>query len=372
MAANGNSASMRPREIYNEMKKDIIGQDLVLKYVSVAIFKHVCGEKYGNIIMIGNSGTGKTSVMKAMEKLYMKNPFFAKHRVVVRMNANSMANEEGTVITGHQLFRTLQERALHILGKESTPEKVQEYIEHSTVCMDEIDKITAYVGGKPNVVGINIQQSLLTLMEGESVVFDTHFLQDGEFKPYQMNIDTSNILFICGGAFEELYNQVYARVFEEGKQDKLTKMVMGEDGKVEFKQIFTLKENLMQEDIFKYGMMPQFLSRFDNSIVLEDLTADDLEIIFTEPEESVFNISRRFFKRFNIELNITKKARRLVASEAAKNTRVGARALKDTYGRIIKQFEFDPFEHECVRKLGENQYELTIDEGIVKDALGIK
>jgi len=354
------------------MKGNIIGQDDVLKYVAVAIFKHVCNEKYGNIIMIGNSGTGKTSIMKAMEDMYMTNPFFDKHRVVIRMNANALANDEGAIITGHQLFRTLQDRAMQILGKGATAERIKDLMEHSTVCIDEIDKITSKIGGKANVIGINIQQSLLTLMEGETVSFDTQIYQDGEYKPEQMNIDTSYILFICGGAFEELYDQVYSRVFEEGKQDKLTQMVMNDDGSIAFRQIFTLKENLIQEDIFKYGMLPQFLSRFDNAIVLKDLNADDLEVIFSEPRESVFNLSKRFFKRFNIELGITKKAQRMIANEGAKLSRVGARALKDVYGRVIKQFEFDPFEHDCVRKLGENQYELTIDENIVRTSLGLK
>ncbi|HOO55315.1 MAG TPA: AAA family ATPase [bacterium] len=363
---------MRPRDIFNEIKKDIIGQDDVLKYVAVAIFKHACGDKFGNIIMIGNSGTGKTSIMKSMERMYMTNPFFEKHRVVVRMNANSLANEEGEVITGAQLFKTLQDRATQLLGKNATLEKMQEYIEHATVCIDEIDKITSYVGGKPNVVGINIQQSVLTLMEGETVVFETKLLKDGQFKDYQMNIDTGNMLFICGGAFEELYNQVYARVFEEGKQDKLTKMVMSDDGKVSFEQIFTLKSNITQEDIFEYGMLPQFISRFDNAIVLGDLSPDDLEIIFTEPDQSVFNLSKKYFRQFKIELSITKKAKRLIAIEASKLSRTGARALKDVYGRIIKPFEFDPFEHEQVRELGQDQYELTIDEKIVKNALGLK
>ena len=71
-------------------------------------------------------------------------------------------------------------------------------------------------------------------------------------------------------------------------------------------------------------------------------------------------------------MSITNKAKRLIALEAAKHSRVGARALKDVYGRVIKQYEFDPFEHEQVKKLGDKQYELTVDENIVKDALGIR
>ncbi len=363
---------MKPRDLYNEMKRDIIGQDDVLKYVAVAVFKHINSEPFGNIIMIGNSGTGKTSIMNAIERLFNDHPEYDKYRVVVRMNANSLANEEGAVITGKQLFETLQDRATQILGRGAPIEKIKDLIEHATVCIDEIDKITTKLGGRPNVVGINIQQSLLTLMEGEKVLFVTNVFVDGEYRTTQMEINTSNMLFLCGGAFEELYDQVYSRVFEEGKQEKLTQMTRHADGRVFFKQVFTLKDNLTQEDMFKYGMLPQFLSRFDSSLILNDLSIEDLRKIFLEPRNSVFNISKNFFKRLGIELSITEKAIQLVAAQAAEQSRVGARALKDVYGRIVKPFEFDPFETGLVKQLGPSNYELTITERIVRDALGLK
>lgn len=365
--------TMRPRDIFNYMKKGIIGQDEILKYVAVAIFKHVIGDPYGNIILVGNSGTGKTSIMRAMEQMYAEFPFFEKHRVVVRMNANSLANEEGEVITGKQLFQTLQDKAVQLLGKSATPEKIRDYIQHATVCVDEIDKITTKIGGRPNIIGINIQQSLLTLMEDETVIFDSQYFDGEKFVPIQLEIDTSNILFICGGAFEELYNQVYSRVFEEGIQEKLTQMVMDVDGNVQFKKIFSLKENLMQDDLFVYGMLPQFMSRFDNTVILNDLSPTDLIKIFAEIPNSLFKVSKKFFKQYNIELSITEKALKLLAFQAALQPRVGARALKDVYNRIIKPYEFDPFEMNEVTKLGDdNKYELTITERIIKNRLGLK
>ncbi len=367
----GDTAPMKPVDIYRIISKDIIGQDDMLKYVSVAIFKHVAGEKFGNLLLIGNSGTGKTATMQAMERMYNTHPFFEKHRVVLRMNANTFANDEGMVLPHTHLYHQLENRALTILGKNATPEQVRELVEHATVCIDEIDKITARIGGKPNVVGINIQQSLLTLMEGEEITYNTKLFIGGEYKEHTFRIDTGNMLFICGGAFEELFDQVYSRVFEEGKQEKLTKMTLNVDGAVEFKQIFTLKENLEQLDIFNYGMLPQFIARFDNAVVLNDLTPNDLLTIFMDTPTSVFKHSKRFFEKFDVELSVTEKARKLIAYKAAENSRVGARALKDIYGRIIKRFEFDP--HNCpeVQKFGD-RYELTIDETIVKRALGIK
>ena len=362
---------MIPRDIYDFLRKDIIGQEEMLKFVSVAIFKHITGEKFGNLLLIGNSGTGKTATMQAMERLYHTHPEFAKHRVVLRINANSFANEEGLVLPHSFLFNQLEQRALTLLGKDATPELVREYVERATVCIDEVDKITSRIGGKPNVVGINIQQSLLTLMEGEDVIYDTKLLIGEDYKEHTFRLNTGLMLFICGGAFEELFDQVYGRVFEEGKQEKLTKMTMDVEGNVAFKQIFTLRENLEQMDIFNYGMLPQFIARFDNAVVLNDLTPENLITIFMDTPTAVYQQSKKFFEKFKVELSITEKAKRLIAYKAAENTRVGARALKDIYGRIIKRFEFDPYACEEVKQFGD-RYELTIDEGIVKRALGIK
>src|SRR5262245_8486896 len=79
---------MKPVDIYQHLQKDVIGQETTLRYVSVAIFKHIEGEKYGNLLLIGNSGTGKTTIMRAMERLYESTQDFAHFRVVVIMNAN--------------------------------------------------------------------------------------------------------------------------------------------------------------------------------------------------------------------------------------------------------------------------------------------
>ena len=361
----------RPVDLHKVLQSQVIGQDEALKYVSVAIFKHVCGEPVGNIMMIGNSGTGKTTIMRAIERFYQANPTLQKYRVVARMNANTLAQEDGQVITGKQLFKTLQDRAEQILGKQSTPDDVKLLIEHATICIDEVDKVSTVVGDKPNPIGINIQQSLLTLMEDEKVTFDTHILDGDEYRPIQMEIDTSKLLFICGGAFEELYNQVYARVLDEGGQEELSQFVPDINGNVAFEQVFSLSEHLRQDDLFTYGMFPQFLSRFDTTLVLKDLTPKVLESIFDGPPDSLFQLSKRYFQRFNIELQITEKAKQLIAYHASLQSRIGARALKDVYGRVIKPFEFDPFQEGKLTKLeGDNRYALALTEEIIEESLG--
>ena len=91
---------MKPVEINDFLSQQVIGQEDVLRYVSVAIFKHLQGEKYGNLLLIGNSGTGKTTIMRAIENLYASREDFREHRVVLIMNANTLSTEEGAVDTG--------------------------------------------------------------------------------------------------------------------------------------------------------------------------------------------------------------------------------------------------------------------------------
>src|SRR6476659_1491088 len=84
---------MKPVEIHNALSQSVIGQEESLRYVSVAIFKHLEGEKFGNLLLIGNSGTGKTTIMRGIEALYNAHEEFAEYRVVLLMNANTFATE---------------------------------------------------------------------------------------------------------------------------------------------------------------------------------------------------------------------------------------------------------------------------------------
>jgi ATP-dependent Clp protease ATP-binding subunit ClpX len=358
---------MRPNEIYENLQRDVIGQEEILRFVAVAIFKHLEGERYGNLMMIGNSGTGKTTVMRAMERLYQENEEFSKYRVVVILNANTFATEEGVVDTS-RLFARLEERARQILGDDATPEEIGEYMEHATVCLDEIDKVSGMVGGKPYVTGINIQQALLTLVEGERVVHPITIYKGTKPERHTVTLHTEKMLFLCAGAFEALYDQVFQRVTSPTSRVKLPTETVLRDGEVEIREFFALRQHFKQEDLFDYGMQPQFLSRFDNCIILEDLTPLLLKRILLEPDDSVFKTSRNFFQRYGIELEITDAAAKRVADAASEARRIGARALKEVYGRIIKPFEFDPFSHDEVKEQGE-RHKLVIDEKLVARSL---
>lgn len=354
---------MLPVEINRAIQRDVIGQEEALRFVSVALFKHLSGERYGNLMLIGSSGTGKTTIMRSIERLYEEHAEFKQYRTVIIINANTFASDEGVVDTS-RLFIRLEERARRILGEDAEPAEIGRYMEHATVCLDEIDKVSGSIGGKPYITGINIQQALLTLIEGESVDWKLH---TGN-KRGVVHINTGKMLFFCAGAFEALYDQVFERVTSPTSRVKLPTETVLDDGRVEIREYFTLRHHFRQEDLFDYGMQPQFLSRFDNSVILEDLHSDLLIKIFTETRDSVYVASKSFFTKYDIDLQITESAIKRIAVEAAKSSRIGARALKAVYGRIIKPFEFDPFSHPEVQPNGKG-HRLMIDEDLVRRSL---
>jgi ATP-dependent Clp protease ATP-binding subunit ClpX len=358
---------MKPVDIYSELESQVIGQQEALRFVSVAIFKHLEGERYGNLLLIGNSGTGKTTIMRGIENLYRSHQELAEYRIVMIMNANTFATEDGAVDTT-RLFSRLEERVRQVAGTGASPAEIGRLMERATVCLDEIDKVSGMIGGKPYVTGINIQQALLTLIEGERVPWRITAQVEGVAQTDTVWVDTGKMLFLCAGAFETLYDQVFARVTSPKSGTKLPTTTTYINGKITIREYFTLRHHFRQEDLFEYGMQPQFLSRFDNAVILEDLNAVLLSRIFTEPEDGVLRTSQRFFKRYGIELEMTEQAVQRIAEEAAKSSRIGARALKSVYGRIIKPYEFDPFSHPEVQANGEG-HRLMVDEELVTNTL---
>src|SRR5215472_19373792 len=123
---------MRPVDIYDELGKRVIGQQEALRYVSVAIFKHLQGEKYGNLLLIGNSGTGKTTIMRAIEALYAGEEEFADYRTLLILNASTLATEEGAGDLG-RLYARLEERARQVLGDGASAEEIGRAMERATV-----------------------------------------------------------------------------------------------------------------------------------------------------------------------------------------------------------------------------------------------
>jgi ATP-dependent Clp protease ATP-binding subunit ClpX len=341
---------LRPRDIFDEIRKSVVGQDEAIREISVALVKHLVGQPAPNILLIGNSGSGKTTLMRAVEQFLAETESLREYANVIRMNANVLAEERQGY--GNAVLGRLYTNARKMLGPGATPEEIVRAVERGIVFVDEVDKIRANVRGEANVRGIVAQEALLTLMENENV----EFTADG----WTFVFNSSHVLFVAGGAFEELYESVLRRAtIGQDVMPMKPVVVVSASGEVREELPFRLGDYLNYDDLFRYGMTPQFVSRFESIIVLNDLGESDLSRIFVEPDRSIFRTSRDYFARFGIDLQITRGALIAIAWDAARQKRLGARALRETYRRVIRQLEFEPADAGV----------LTIDEEMVKKAI---
>jgi ATP-dependent Clp protease ATP-binding subunit ClpX len=344
--------SLRPKEVFEALRTSVVGQDDAIREIAVAVVKHLVGHPAPNILLIGNSGSGKTTLMKAVEQFLIGRPDLFEYANLVRINANVLAEERQGY--GRSVLGRLYSNAKRIFGPDAPQEVLLHSVEHGMIFIDEVDKIRADVRGQPNVRGIVAQEALLTLMENENVEFEV----DG--KTYAVN--SSGVLFVAAGAFEELYESVFRRAtIGQDVAPMRPVVVVSASGEVREELPFHLRDYLKYEDLFRYGMTPQFVSRFESIIVLEDLGEPDLARIFVEPDASIFRTSRAYFQRFGIDLQITRGALIAIAWDAARQKRLGARALRETFRRVIRNLEFDP----ATAGVGV----ITIDENMVKQAI---
>lgn len=344
---------LRPRDIFEEIRKSVVGQDDAIREVSVALVKHLVGQPAPNMLLIGNSGSGKTTLMRAVEQFLSRTPDLGEYANVVRLNANVLADERhgyGAVVLGR-----LYDNARRMLGSGASDDDLLRAVERGIVFIDEVDKIRAQVGGHPNVRGIVAQEALLTLMENENVELEI----GGKLRV----LNSSKVLFVAGGAFEELYDSVLRRAtIGQDVVPMKPVVVVSASGEVREEMPFHLADYLKYEDLFRYGMTPQFISRFESIIVLNDLAEGDLARIFVEPDGSIFRNSRDYFGRFGIDLQITRGALLAIAWDAARQKRLGARALRETFRRVIRSLEFEPAAAGV----------LTIDEEMVKKSISAR
>jgi ATP-dependent Clp protease ATP-binding subunit ClpX len=346
---------LRPKDIFEELRKDVVGQDDSIRELSVALVKHLVGQPAPNILLIGNSGSGKTTIMRAVELFLTNHQALGEFANVVRLNANVLAEEHSGY--GRSVLGRLFQNARMKLGERAETEQVLRTVERGIVFIDEVDKIRAQVSGTANVRGIVAQEALLTLMENEHVSF--------EAEGSTHSVNSSNILFVAGGAFEELYESVLRRAtLGQDVAPLQPVVVVSASGEVREELPFHLRDYLKFDDLFRYGMTPQFVSRFESIIVLNDLAEGDLAKIFVEPEGSIFRTSRDYFKRFGVDLQITRPALIAIAWDASRQKRIGARALREIYRRVIRNIEFDP-----AAAAGDDSHVLTVDEQMVKRAI---
>ena len=331
-----------PVEIATALRERVIGQEAAVREMSVALAKHLAGLATGNILMIGSSGTGKTTLMRAVEAFFEGRPGLEERSTVVRLHANVLAEEARRGRPGQAVLERLLERAREKLGAEEVERRgagaVLERAAAGLVFVDEVDKIRSHVGGHANVEGIRSQEALLTLIENEAVPVELPAWAGGGTATF----DSSGLLFVCAGAFEGLYDAVYDRVTIGRDRGALQPVTVLEGGEVSQRQDFALRDWLRHEDLFDYGLTPQFLSRFDAVVLLEDLGVDELARIFLESPDSGYRQSRAYFEARGLRLTLSPAAVRRIAAEAARQPRLGARALREVFRRVVRDREFEP------------------------------
>jgi len=327
-----------PARIAAELEQNVLGQPEAVREVAVAMARKLAGLPSGNVLMIGSSGTGKTTLMRAVEAFLERHPETAGRSILVRMHANVLAEEAERGRPGEAVLQRLLQAARVEEGETAPIEAVLARLEGGIVFIDEVDKIRAQVGDEPNVRGIRAQEALLTLIESEAVT-----IQAPEWAGRKsISVDSRGLLFVCAGAFEGLYDAIYDRVTVGEDRGALKSVTVIEGKRVREERPFRLRDWLRPQDLFDYGMSPQFLSRFDAIVLLEDLSVDSLTRIFADSPDSRLRRARDYFASFGIDLELSEQATRRIAEEAARQHRIGARALAEVFGRVIRRAEFEP------------------------------
>ena len=322
----------KPREIKAFLDQYVIGQDEAKKFLSVAVYNHykrisqltddndVEIEK-SNIIMVGATGTGKTLLARTIaKKLHV--PFTIVDATVLT-EAGYVGEDIESILT-----RLLQAADYNVAAAEK-----------GIVFIDEIDKI-ARKGDNPSITrdvsGEGVQQGLLKLLEGSVVLVPP---QGGRKHPEQkmVEVNTKNILFICGGAFDGIEKRIASRLNTNvvGFRDKTSVAID--------------KSNIMQyispQDLKAFGLIPEIIGRLPILTYLEPLDRNALKRILVEPKNSIIKQYQKLFGMDNVELSFDEEVIDYVVDKAIEY-KLGARGLRSIVETIMIDVMFDiPSEH---------------------------